>query len=131
MLRYQGHTRELFGSERGTTNNRMELRAVIEGLTALKEPCEVAVVTDSQYVRQGITEWLPVWKERGWTKKRKGKSGTKAVLNQDLWEQLDKASQRHVIAWEWVKGHAAHGDNNRCDQLALRAARLQISSRSG
>ncbi len=105
----------------------MELVAVIEGLKALKEACEVTVVTDSQYVKQGITEWLPKWKEAGWKRSRKGKSGTKAVLNQDLWEELDKASQRHVISWEWVKGHASHEDNNLCDQLAFRAAKMQMS----
>ncbi len=130
LLRYQQHKRELFGCEPATTNNRMELIAVIEGLKALKEPCEVVVVTDSQYVKHGITEWLPKWKERGWKKKRKGKSGTKAVLNQDLWEELDRVSQAHAMIWEWVKGHASHEDNNRCDQLALRAAKLQIRSRS-
>ncbi len=129
-MRYQQHKRELFGCEPATTNNRMELIAVIEGLKALKEPCEVVVVTDSQYVKHGITEWLPKWKERGWKKKRKGKSGTKAVLNQDLWEELDRVSQAHAMIWEWVKGHASHEDNNRCDQLALRAAKLQIRSRS-
>jgi ribonuclease HI len=108
----------------------MELLAVIEGLKALKEPCEVAVVTDSEYVKKGITEWLPKWKERGWKKSAKGKSGGQAVRNQDLWEELDRASQAHTITWEWVRGHAGHKDNSRCDQLALRAAKLQIASRS-
>ena len=130
ILRYQQHKRELFGCEPATTNNRMELLAVIEGLEALKEPCEVAVVTDSEYVKKGITEWLPKWKERGWKKSAKGKSGGQAVRNRDLWEELDKATQAHTIAWEWVRGHAGHKDNSRCDQLALRAAKLQISSRS-
>ncbi len=130
ILRYEHQKKELFGCEKATTNNRMELLAAIEGLKALKQPCEVVVVTDSRYVKQGITEWIPQWKKRGWRKKRKGKSGTKAVLNQDLWEELDRVSQSHIIVWEWVRGHARHEDNNRCDQLALRAAKLQICSRT-
>ena len=128
ILRYGNHKKELSGSQEHTTNNRMELRAVIEGLKALREPCEVTLITDSQYVRNGITQWLEQWKEQGWRKKKKGKSGTREVLNRDLWEELQEAVARHTIAWEWVKGHAEHDDNNRCDQLALMAAQKQVKS---
>ncbi len=130
VLRFGSHRKELFGSEEHTTNNRMELRAVIEGLKALREPCEVTVVTDSQYVRNGITQWLPEWKAHGWRKKRKGNSGTRDVLNRDLWEELEDAMARHEMKWEWVKGHAGHQDNTRCDQLALIAAQRQLTSRT-
>jgi ribonuclease HI len=125
LLRYGGHMRELFGSEEHTTNNRMELRAVIEGLKALHEPCEVTVITDSQYVTSGITQWLPQWKANGWRKKSKGASYTQAVLNRDLWEELENALVRHAAKWERIKGHSGHEDNIRCDQLASRAARIQ------
>ena len=118
----------MFGCEGRTTNNRMELRAVIEGLKALREPCEVVVVTDSLYVKTGITEWLPQWKARGWKKKTKGKDGNKTVLNQDLWVELDEITHQHTISWEWVKGHARHTENISCDKLALAAARQQVSS---
>ena len=107
----------------------MELRAAIEGLRALKETCEVILNTDSQYLSRGVTEWLPQWKARGWKKKTKGYSGTKAVVNQDLWMELDELAQKHHIRWEWVRGHASHEDNLRCDFLAERAAREQTSSR--
>ena len=125
ILRFGTHHKELFGSEEHTTNNRMELRAVIEGLKALREPCQVTVVTDSQYVKNGITQWLPQWKARGWLKRKKGQSGTRQVLNRDLWEELEGASARHRLDWEWVKGHAGHEDNVRCDRLALMAAQKQ------
>jgi len=126
VLRYGLHEKEFFGSEQHTTNNRMELRAVIESLKALREPCDVTVITDSRYVRDGITQWLPRWKANGWRKQTKGNSGTKAVLNQDLWQELDAVTTRHEIRWEWVKGHAGHKDNVRCDQLALMAAEKQL-----
>jgi ribonuclease HI len=122
ILRYLGREKELVGHESHSTNNRMELRAVIEGLKALREPCHVTVITDSQYVRKGITEWLEGWKQKGWRKRRKGRSGTKEVLNKDLWLELEKATERHIVLWEWVKGHAGHEDNVRCDRLALMAA---------
>jgi ribonuclease HI len=128
ILRYHGHEKELVGHEAHTTNNRMELRAVIEGLKALREPCQVTVTTDSQYVRKGITEWLQGWKEKGWRKSRKGRSGSKEVLNKDLWLELEKATERHVVVWEWVKGHAGHEDNVRCDRLALVAAQNGVRS---
>jgi ribonuclease HI len=102
----------------------MELQAVIEGLRALREPCAVTVHTDSQYVQRGITEWVPVWKDRGWRKT--GKGGT--VLNRELWEELDKLVQLHKVEWKWIKGHSNNRENLRCDFLANRAAREQISS---
>jgi ribonuclease HI len=129
ILRVENLAREMFGSEPQTTNNRMELTAVIEALKALKGPGAVTMVTDSQYVKRGVTEWLSQWKARGWKKRKKGDSGTRAVLNQDLWMELDQAAQMHRISWTWVKGHAGHADNIRCDFLAQRAAREQISSR--
>jgi ribonuclease HI len=129
LLRYGQHRKELFGSEGHTTNNRMELRAVIEGLKALREPCEVTIVTDSQYVRNGITQWLPEWKAHGWRRKRKGSSGTRNVLNRDLWQELESALSRHKTQWQWVKGHAGHEDNMRCDQLAVTAAQMKPDSR--
>ena len=128
VLRFGSHRKELFGSEQHTTNNRMELRAVIEGLKAIREPSEVTVITNSQYVRNGITQWLPEWKRHGWRKKRKGSSGTRNVLNRDLWEQLENSTARHEIKWEWVKGHAGHEDNARCDLLARTAAQTQLKS---
>jgi len=104
----------------------MELRAVIEALRALREPCDVTVITDSQYVRNGITQWLPQWKVNGWRKRKKGNSGSREVLNRDLWQELEAATARHEIRWEWVKGHADHEDNMRCDRLALVAAEKQL-----
>jgi ribonuclease HI len=115
-------TRELSGSVAQTTNNRMELMAVIQGLSALKEPCEVKIVTDSVYVHKGITEWMPNWKRKGWQT-----SDKKSVKNQDLWKALDESLARHRISWKWVKGHATHADNIRVDKLANEAARLQES----
>ena len=126
ILRYFDRKKEIFGSEENTTNNRMELRAVIEGLKMLREPCEVVMVTDSQYVKKGMTEWLGLWKARDWRTKGKGAGRSKIVLNQDLWQELDRLSQGHKISWEWVKGHAGHKDNVRCDQLALMAAEKQL-----
>jgi ribonuclease HI len=118
ILRYDGHTREFSGSEPATTNNRMELRAAIEGIRALKEPCEVEVVTDSEYVKNGITTWIHGWKRNGWKTASK-----KPVVNQDLWNELDQLASRHKVQWTWTKGHADHDDNNRCDELATQAAR--------
>jgi len=107
--------KELFGGELNTTNNRMELLAVIEALNVLKKPCEVTVHTDSQYVQKGISEWIHGWKARGW------KTAAKApVKNVDLWQALDAAQARHQIQWRWVKGHAGHVGNERADQLANR-----------
>ena len=123
ILRYGGKEREAYGCEPHTTNNRMELRAAIEGLRALKEPCEVEVVTDSEYVKNGVTSWMDGWKRRGWLTAAK-----KPVLNRELWEELDAQVQRHKTHWVWTKGHASHADNNRCDELATRAAREQRCS---
>lgn len=113
LLRCGDKEKTLFGGEPNTTNNRMELMAAIKGLRALKEPCEVELTTDSQYVRQGITEWLENWKSRGWKTANK-----KAVKNQDLWEQLDAAASKHKITWHWVRGHSGHIENERVDALA-------------
>lgn len=123
ILRYGGRKKEIFGSERATTNNRMELTAAVQGLKSLNEPCEVEIVTDSQYMKNGITSWVANWKRNGWRTKEK-----KPVLNQDLWEALDEENARHQTTWSWTKGHASHDDNNRCDELATLAARKQISS---
>jgi ribonuclease HI len=123
LLRYNEHKKEIWGSEPHTTNNRMELRAAIEGLRALKEGCEVEVVTDSEYLKNGITEWIHGWKRKGWMTAAK-----KPVVNQDLWKALDEEVQRHNVRWSWTKGHASHADNNRCDELATRAAREQSNN---
>ena len=117
ILRYGGKAKELSGGEKQTTNNRMELRAVIEGLSALTEPCEVELEIDSQYVKNGVTQWMAGWKRNGWKTAAK-----EPVKNRDLWEALDAAVARHRIDWRWVKGHADHADNNRCDEMARTAA---------
>ena len=115
LLRAGGRERELHGGEPATTNNRMELTAAIRALQALKRPCKVALYTDSQYVRQGITEWLPLWHARGWKT-----AGRKPVKNQDLWQELDLQAARHRIEWHWVRGHTGHPENERADALANR-----------
>jgi ribonuclease HI len=120
ILRYGDKKKELWGSDPDTTNNRMEMTAVLRGFEALKEPCEVEIEIDSEYVKNGITQWLPGWKRNGWRTKTKT-----AVKNQDLWEQLDEELQKHQVRWIWVKGHADHEDNNRCDELARTAAMMQ------
>jgi ribonuclease HI len=127
VLRFGGRSGENYGCEERTTNNRMELQAVIEGLRALRETCVVTISTDSQYVQRGITEWLETWKANGW-RKSKNTKGCRAVLNQDLWIELDKRLASHTVRWQWVKGHADDPDNLRCDSLANQAAREQISS---
>ena len=115
MLRTGEHEKELCGGEANTTNNRMELKAVIEALTSLNRPCTVVVHTDSQYVQKGISEWIHGWKARGW------KTAAKApVKNVDLWQALDAAQARHTIEWRWVRGHAGHEGNERADALANR-----------
>ena len=115
VLVYNGTEKEMSGFEAETTNNRMELTAVIEALRALKRPCRVVLHTDSQYVQKGITEWVHKWKERGWRT-----SDKKPVKNVDLWMELDAATQCHDIQWRWVKGHAGHEGNEKADQLANR-----------
>ena len=117
LLRSGATTKELYGGERGTTNNRMELTAVIQALSALKRPCAVTLYLDSQYVLKGITEWLPGWKAKGWRT-----AGKTPVKNAELWQQLDRLVQEggHVIDWQWVRGHTGHPGNERADQLANR-----------
>ena len=115
LLRSGMHERELHGGEAQTTNNRMELTAVIEGLRALKGPSKVRVYTDSQYVQKGISEWIHAWKRRGWRTADK-----KPVKNEDLWRRLDEVARRHDVEWFWVKGHAGHPGNERADMLANR-----------
>jgi ribonuclease HI len=112
-LEYSGHKRELSGGVPATTNNRMELQAAIEGLAALKEPCQIDFYTDSEYVKNGITQWLAHWKRSGWKTKLK-----KPVRNEDLWRILDLLVGKHRIEWYWLKGHAGHAGNERCDKLA-------------
>ncbi|BAU47888.1 ribonuclease H [Sulfurifustis variabilis] len=113
LLRAGDHEKELYGAEPQTTNNRMELMAAIRALEALKRPVEVSLTTDSEYLRKGITEWLPQWKRRGWRTADK-----KPVKNQDLWERLERALGQHRIHWHWIKGHSGHPENERADRLA-------------
>ncbi len=113
LLRWQAIEREVCGGEPDTTNNRMELMAAIGALEALREPCDVILTTDSQYVRQGITQWMANWVRRGWKT-----SGGDAVKNRDLWERLHEAASRHTVDWRWVKGHSGHPENERVDVLA-------------
>ena len=115
LLRYGVRTRELCGGEAHTTNNRMELTAVIRALEALKRQCRVKLHTDSKYVQQGITAWIHDWKKRGWKT-----SSKKPVKNEDLWRQLDALAREHEIEWIWVRGHAGHDGNERADELANR-----------
>lgn len=115
LLCWRGRERELFGGEAATTNNRMELVAVIRGLSALRRSARAVVHTDSQYVHKGITEWLPAWKARGWKT-----ADRKPVKNVDLWRELDALVAQHSVEWRWVKGHAGHPGNERADALANR-----------
>ena len=115
ILEYMGHEKELSGGEANTTNNRMELTAVIKGLMALKEPCVVELYSDSKYVIDGLSKgWAVSWRSRGWVKADK-----KPALNPDLWEQLLALTEKHQMRYHWVKGHAENPDNNRCDELAV------------
>jgi len=115
VLRLRGHEKELYGGEPDTTNNRMELTAVIRALAALKRPVRARVHTDSQYVQKGISEWIRNWKRRGWLTADK-----QAVKNRDLWQALDQLNAQHHVEWRWVKGHAGHAENERADLLARR-----------
>ena len=127
LLRFGGVERELSGADPATTNNRMELTAVIRGLEALKRPCRVAVTTDSEYVRKGITEWIERWRRNGWRT-----ADRKPVKNEDLWRRLDELNALHTVEWHWVKGHAGHAENERADRLATGASdRLARSGASG
>jgi len=116
VLRWNGHEKELSGSEPHTTNNRMELMAAIVALESLKRPSGVVLTTDSTYVKQGITDWLTRWKRNGWRT-----ASRTPVKNEDLWRRLDAAAARHQVDWRWVKGHAGHPENERADALANRA----------
>jgi ribonuclease HI len=116
VLMYNGHRRELSGGERQTTNNRMELMAVIQALEALKRPCEVILHTDSTYVMKGMTEWLENWKRRNWRT-----ADRKPVKNVELWQRLEQAIHRHNVQWRWVRGHSGVPGNERADELARRA----------
>lgn len=113
LLRHKGREKTLSGAEPLTTNNRMELMAAIRALESLKRPCKVELTTDSQYVRKGITEWLPNWKRRGWRTADK-----KPVKNEDLWRRLEAAASNHEVTWHWVRGHSGHRENEMADQLA-------------
>jgi len=121
ILRTKGVEKELSGGEKDTTNNRMEMMAVIAALEALTRPCEVVVTTDSQYVMKGMMEWLPGWKKRNWLT-----AGKKPVKNVDLWQRMEKAADSHKLDWVWVRGHQGHAENERADQLAV-WAREQIT----
>ncbi len=121
ILRSGSHEKELSGFAAETTNNRMELLGAITGLEALNRPCRVRLVTDSQYVVKGMTEWIAGWQKKGWKNSKK-----EEVANRDLWERLLSAAKQHSVEWVWVKGHAGHEENERCDELA----RLEISKAS-
>ena len=118
ILRYKDLEKEMSGGEAETTNNRMELQAVIEGLKALKEPCNITLYTDSRYVMDGIEKWIYSWKKNGWKTANK----KSAVKNVELWQELDELRNKHEIRFVWVKGHAGHQENERCDELARMAA---------
>ena len=120
VMQYDGRMKELSGGEHDTTNNRMELTAAIEALSALKRPCRVVLYTDSQYLQRGVTEWMPNWKHKNWTR------GRNPVKNVDLWKQLDALVQTHAVDWRWVRGHTGVELNERCDMLVHQArARLR------
>ena len=116
LLRYGDTEKELYGYEADTTNNKMELMAAIRGLEALTRPCDVTLTTDSQYVRQGITQWIHGWKKKDWKT-----AARKPVKNKELWQRLDAAAEKHHVQWNWVKGHSGHIENDRVDELANRA----------
>ena len=121
ILRAKGVEKELSGGEKDTTNNRMEMMAVIVALESLTRPCQVKITTDSQYVMKGMLEWLPAWKKRHWKTAAK-----KPVKNVDLWQRMEKSAEQHQLEWEWVRGHQGHIENERADQLAV-DARDQIA----
>jgi ribonuclease HI len=125
LLVYGDHEKELFGGEAETTNNRMELMAVIRALESLKRPCKIRLHTDSQYVQKGISEWIAGWKRRGWRT-----ADNKPVKNKDLWQELDALAAKHEIEWLWVKGHAGHDGNERADGLANQGAALALAQGS-
>lgn len=116
VLRYKGAEKEIWGYEPQTTNNRMELTAVLKALQALKEPCHVILHTDSQYLKNGITTWIHKWKRNNWKT-----SAREPVKNKDLWEEIDQIARKHHVEWRWVRGHSGHPENERCDRLAREA----------
>jgi ribonuclease HI len=126
LLLYNEHKREIWGGEPLTTNNRMELMAAIAALEALKRECRVELHTDSQYLRNGITEWITGWKANGWKTAQK-----KPVKNADLWQRLDEARRRHNVSWHWVRGHDGHAENERAHELAQRGIEEQEKTGSG
>jgi ribonuclease HI len=126
LLRAGPREKEIWGGELGTTNNRMELTAAIEALRALKQPCRVALYTDSKYVRSGITDWVHAWRARGWRT-----ADRKPVKNQDLWEALAALAERHEVEWHWVRGHAGHPENERADVLANRGLEETLARETG
>ncbi len=117
ILRYGDAEKEIFGAEKDTTNNRMEMTAVIQALKALKRPTDIVLTTDSQYVMKGITEWMPKWQQKNWKT-----AGNKPVKNVDLWQEMAELLSVHKVKWVWVKGHNGHSENERCDELARGAA---------
>ncbi len=125
LLTERGVTRELAGAEPDTTNNRMELMAAISALESLAGPCAVSLITDSQYVQHGMTQWLPQWKRRGWKT-----ADRKPVKNQDLWQRLEAAAARHQVEWRWVKGHSGDAGNDRVDALANAAIDAMFGARA-
>ncbi len=125
VLEYQGRRKELSGGERNTTNNRMELMAAIKALESLKRPCKVIMYTDSEYLQKGVSQWMPSWRRRGW--KRKGGE----IKNLDLWRELDRLGEIHDIDWRWLRGHAGHPENERCDELASQAIASLKSGKAG
>lgn len=124
ILRYKDKEKELSGYSPLTTNNRMEMTAVVEALQSLKEPCRVSVYTDSRYLRDGISGWIAKWKRNGWRT-----SGKEPVKNKDLWVALDEATQRHEVEWNWIRGHEGHPENERCDRMAREAIRRRSATR--
>jgi ribonuclease HI len=126
VLYYRRQCLEISGGDPETTNNRMEMQAAISALESLRVPCQVEMWTDSQYLRNGITQWIHGWKRNGWRTSQR-----EPVKNQELWQALDAQIQRHKVSWQWLKGHAGHRDNERCDELASRAmSRLRKSART-
>lgn len=122
LLRYNGNEKTMYGAEKDTTNNRMELMAAISALESLTRSCTVDLTTDSQYVRKGITEWMDNWKKRGWKTANK-----KPVKNVDLWKRLDEIAKEHEVSWHWVRGHTGHPENERADELANQAIDEMLS----
>ncbi len=129
ILQHDRHTKELTGTDQSTTNNRMELKAAIEALKALKQPCEVELWTDSSYLAKGYMEWMPRWKAFGW--QRKPRSKNKPVMNVELWQELDKLGAAHKITFHWLRGHNGHPLNERCDALVQRAMNETRKSAQG